>query len=216
MRAGLLLALSACTSPPLTAGLSSGIGEAIYGCALLRSPTRDWCVVAGLPDDQGTGTEIRTLCDRLEDPEARDRCLELSVRHTEQPAPPETCAEIGARRWAEICWLEAAAQRASTDLEAAARQCAAAGTHRDACLENLATNRVELWKASDPDQVREDVATLLRYSHRLGYAERFGTQIGTLIQQYKLLGREGLACVAFPSGTGQLACELAFREGGSR
>lgn len=212
----LLLALAACAEPPLTQGLSSALGEAIYGCDRLGPPTRDWCVVAGIPNDQGTGTEIRGLCDRLSDQNARDRCLELSVRHASDPAPPATCAEVHSRRWQEICWLEAAAQAAPRDLASAAGQCARAGTHRDACLEALIESRLDTWKASDPDIVQADVKGLLGYSRRLRYDEKFGARIGVLVQRYRLLGREGLACGAFPSGTGRMACELAFREGDAR
>src|SRR4051812_3159602 len=96
----------------------------LWVCEHLAPSIRDWCALASIPTDKGSGIDGMRICARMRTSTARDRCSEEMARHPVDPIGRDACAGIRRADMRETCLVENARRAASTDLPDAAAACA--------------------------------------------------------------------------------------------
>lgn len=214
MRASALLVLAACTRPPVfTTGVGSELPGEVFRCNALEGSIRDWCVVQALDVRFGTGLETYELCRRMADPLARDRCLDLAVRHPDSPAPPEVCAYVDDERLRGACWVSGALQADAS--EDAFARCDNAGGAIASCVDQVIVARAQSWLDRGPAVIALDVASAVQVYVPLAYDARFGGWVGATVHRLGPTFSRARPCDPFPSGSARLACEVALVRGGA-
>lgn len=208
------LGLVACSRPPVfTLGVGEELPGEVFRCNSLEGPIRDWCVVQALDPRFGTGREVYRLCRRMADPLARDRCLDLAVRHPDEPAPPEVCAYVEDSRLRGACWVSAALQ--SDDASIAFDRCRVATELVASCVNQVIAARARRWLSEGPEVVGPDVARAIKVNVPLAYDASFGGWVGAEVHRLGPTFSRSDACARFPAGSARLACEVAMVRGGA-
>ncbi len=203
-----MLLLLACGQPAeLSAGLSSEMAAELWYCNRLEGTARDWCAVAALPQDRGTGLEGLRVCERLEGHLATDRCIAAMVLH-DVPAPSRACASVRSDSIEAACWFGAAEKLAASDLDGAWQACERS-EDPGGCLALAVAAREPTWVA-EPYELAEDLERLLAQEPGLAFERELGLRVGhaAWIAGY----RSGVSspCAAFGASPAWAACEDAL------
>jgi hypothetical protein len=185
------LVLSCGNPPSLVDGVAEDVAFGLWFCERLDRGARDWCAVVTVPTQQGSGVEGMEVCRRLEVREARDRCVELMVRHPVDPAPAETCATISGVGPRSRCWSAAAARLAVDDLDAGVDACLATGAGVVPCLTDIVASREVTWKAVDPEQMGIDLPVIVSAFPAVAHDASFGATVASVASDLGF--RPGLA-----------------------
>lgn len=210
---GLVLVLgSACAAAtPLTADLDEEMKEAVEHCEALAGNARDWCAIQAIDDgtEPHAGTATIKVCERLKDVDARDRCIELSVRTHLDPAPPESCDAISDDMMRNSCWLSDADRQMNMPIDDVMSVCERAGPLLRHCAVHVATHRLDYWAQEGFGVMTGDVRKILDTVEGLEASIEFGQGVGGAARQLGLVPGMAGPCDAFRYGNGKMACESA-------
>jgi hypothetical protein len=185
---GALALLWGCTRPPsLLNGLDPVVANAIQGCDRLGEEQRDWCAVQFLGPELATGPAIYELCRRLEEPLARDRCLEVAVRNEAEPAPAVACDSVADPVVRQACRVSAARAAAGQDLRLAGALCLSVPAVAQECAMAAVEARAAVWvqdRAADPPA---DVAQVVAQGPALAWSPLLARTVGATARAAQLV-----------------------------
>ncbi len=212
IRLGLMPLLWACSNTPLTADLPEDMAVSLQHCEMLDGSARDWCAIQALDDtfNPRAGTDIIKVCSRMSDPDASDRCIELSVRNYVDPAPAENCDDINDTMMRNSCWLSDADRQMNGPIEGVMAVCEKSGPLLRHCVVHVSTHRQEYWIANGFEVMTSDIRYILGRVDGLEQSLDFGQGVGTAARMLGLVPGMPGPCDAFRYGQGKMACETAL------
>ncbi len=213
--AGSLL-LAGCGAPPLTEGVEASAARAVVACEALEGSARDWCAIQSMEsaitigDISGVG--MSQICRRLSDPDAVDRCAEMSVRHDVDPASHETCELVDDELIRYSCILASADRQLTRPLQDVVTVCADTGPLLEHCATHVAYYRAEMWGEAGFEVMSAEVSQLLDGIAGLRENVDFGVTVGRIARYLGARHDQLTPCEPFRYGEPRLACELAIQD----
>jgi hypothetical protein len=162
---------------------------------------QDWCL-ASLPGrTRFQAAEVETLCERLQQPLARDRCFTELVGSNSDVDVEITCARVGDHRMRNRCFLRAATLN-SRSLGLALDYCDKAKEDRYPCQFALASSRLSAWVSAEEASRQAELDLLFQRAPMLSQEQQIWRMYGQFLGDIEQLG----LCTEIPPGQGRLAC----------
>ena len=205
------LVLACSPDPELSDGLSQDMAAELWYCNRLDGPARDWCAVATLPQDRGTGLEGLRVCERLDEQLAVDRCIVSMVLH-DDPAPSRACASVRSPEIRASCWVGAAEKLSPSDLDGAWQACERS-EDPGGCLALALATREPTWVAR-PYDLTADLEGLLAREPGLAFERDLGLRSGHAAWTAGYRSGISSPCGVFGASPAWAACEDALEAAG--
>ena len=175
-----LLGLLACGGPS-SKGLPAEAAPVVAGCDGLAAGRWDWCAVQALKlAGPLPGAAVLAVCDKLDDSDAIDHCVELAVRGG--GVGGDACDRMTRPLLRNSCLLEAADQAMSLGqvgtLDQALQMCERTGPLRLNCHVHIVQGWENQWSMRGVDAMSADIKVLLQASPESAGFQDFGYAVG--------------------------------------
>lgn len=187
-----------CEPVPLSEGIGPPLQSALRECEKLDGAPRDWCAVEAVNSAfQMPGHVLAAVCLRMRDSDARDRCIERTVRQPNEPAGVELCEEVDRDVLRDSCHLAAADRAMNGPIEQVVETCRGTRSLATDCAAHVVTYRMDWWQSGHADAFPSDVAALVAAFPEAAAIPLFAKTVGSGGRRLGYWGTDSPVCAVF-------------------